>query len=166
MTRRFTLLLLACLLLAPLAELYAQTAATRSQFVYMLRVAPAFHSPAAWTEKEHRIVGAHFARLAKSAQVILAGKTSEALDTTFGIVVFEADNESDARRFVEDDPAVAAGLMTATLHRYMVALRRQPRLRLASAARWSRRCARPAPCRRSGRPSDPGGSRRRPSRRR
>lgn len=126
MNRRFTLLLLACLLLAPLAELHAQATATRPQFVYLLRVAPAFQTPAAWTEKENRIVGQHFTRLASSAQVILAGKTSEPLDATFGIVIFEADGDADARRFMEDDPAVAAGLMTATLHRYAVALQRRP----------------------------------------
>jgi uncharacterized protein len=124
MNKRFTLLLLACLLLAPLADLHAQAAAARPQFVYLLRVAPAFHAPSAWTDKESRIVGQHFTRLAKSPQVILAGKTSEALDATFGLVIFEADNEADARRFMEDDPAVAAGLMSATLHRYAVALRR------------------------------------------
>jgi uncharacterized protein len=36
--------------------------------------------------------------------VILAGKTTEPLDVTFGIVIFEAENEAAARCFMEADP--------------------------------------------------------------
>lgn len=98
------------------------------QFVYVLRVAPALHDASRWTAADNAAVGRHFARLSaatKAGQVIFAGKTSEPLDTTFGLVVFEAENEAAARQFMAADPAVAAGVMTATLHPYALALQRK-----------------------------------------
>ncbi len=108
--------------------LHAQPAAKRAQFIYILRVTPKFHDAAAWTEKENAIVGRHFSRLveaAKAGQVVLAGRSNEALDKTFGVVIFEADDEAAARHFMITDPAVEAGIMSATLHPYSVALQRK-----------------------------------------
>ncbi len=128
MKKRLFLLCLVCSLCAPWVSPHAQTALKQQQFIYVLRVLPPFHSVQAWTDKENAAVGQHFERLAKATaqgQVILAGKTTEPLDVTFGIVIFEAENEAAARRFMETDPAVVAGLMTATLHPYAVALQRK-----------------------------------------
>jgi uncharacterized protein YciI len=131
--RRFALSLLFFLGGLPLAlglgsELRAQ-AVKRSQFVGVLRVTPQFHEPSAWTDKENMVIAKHFERLSKAVakgDVIMAGRTSEALPQTFGLVVFEADNLAAATRFMQGDPAVAAGLMTATVHPYLVALQRRP----------------------------------------
>ena len=106
----------------------AQTPAKVQQFVYVLRVAPALHDSSKWTEKENNAVGRHFARLeeaTKSGKVIFAGKTSEPLASTFGLVVFEANDEASAKQFMESDPAVVAGVMTAPLHPYVLALQRK-----------------------------------------
>jgi len=106
----------------------APPAAKRAQFVYVLRVVPRFHDRGAWTEVENRIVASHFRRLVAASDaglVLMAGRTSEPLDRTFGIVVFEAADADEARRFMEGDPAVEAGLMTATLHPYFVAVPRR-----------------------------------------
>ncbi len=106
----------------------AQTSPKPQQFVYVLRVAPAFHEAGKWTQKENEAVGRHFARLSeatKLGKVIFAGKTSEPLDATFGLVVFEAESEAAARQFMESDPAVVAGVMSATLHPYALALQRK-----------------------------------------
>lgn len=106
----------------------SQTAPKLQQFVYVLKVSPAFHDPGKWTQKENEAVGRHFGRLAeatKAGRVIIAGKTSEPLDKTFGLVVFEAEDEAAARQFMESDPAVVAGLMSATLHPYVLALERK-----------------------------------------
>jgi uncharacterized protein YciI len=105
------------------------TAATRSQWIYVLRLVPRLHDDAAWTEADNATIGRHFQHLktATAARtVILAGRTTESGDRTFGLVIFEAADESEARRFMEADPAVEGGLMTATLHPYAVALQRQP----------------------------------------
>ena len=107
----------------------AQPAIKRPQFVYVLRVVPRLHDPKAWTEQDNAVVAKHFERLAKATeagQVILAGRSAEALDKTFGIVVFEAENDAAAREFMLADPVVAGGLLTATLHPYAVALMRKP----------------------------------------
>jgi uncharacterized protein len=124
-----TLACLALAFLAPPASLYAQPVPKRLQFIYVLKVMPKFHEAKDWTATENTAVGRHFERLSKAAaegQVILAGRTSEALSATFGVVIFEADNEPAARQFMETDPAVVAGVMTATLHPYVIALQRKP----------------------------------------
>jgi uncharacterized protein YciI len=107
----------------------AQEAPKVQQYVYVLRVAPALHDQVKWTQADNDAVSRHFARLAdavKTGQVIFAGKTTEPLDTTFGLVVFEAESEAAARQFMESDPAVVAGVMSATLHPYALALQRKP----------------------------------------
>ncbi len=116
------------LLVLPAVQPVAQQAQTREQYVYLLQVAPRFHEEESWTETENAVVAQHFERLtqaARSGQVILAGRTRESLDKTFGLVIFEADSELAAREFMNTDPAVIAGLMTATLHPYAVALQRK-----------------------------------------
>jgi uncharacterized protein len=128
-TKRSTLALLAGLLLAPVAGLHAEPPVKRMQFIYVLRVTPKFHEASAWTDREQEAIKRHFERLAvatREGRVILAGRTAESLAATFGIVIFEADNADAAREFMEADPAVVAGLMSATLHPYAVALQRKP----------------------------------------
>ena len=87
------------------------------------------HETTSWTEAENRIVAQHFARLAKATedgQVILAGRRTEPLDKTFGLVIFEAESNTAAKLFMESDPAVVGKIMSATLHPYSVALYRKP----------------------------------------
>jgi len=117
---------------APAAASAAPTAAPATtklpQFVYVLKLVPRLHDDAAWTDADKQAVGAHFARLqaaTKSGQVILAGRTLEPGEKTFGLVVFEASDLAAARTFTEADPAVVAGVMTATVHPYAVALLRK-----------------------------------------
>ena len=112
----------------PASQSLAQQAGTRGQYVYVLAVAPRYQEEASWKDAENAVLTHHFERLvqaAKSGQVILAGRTMESLDKTFGLVIFEADSEAAAREFMQSDPAVVAGLMNATLHPYAVALQRK-----------------------------------------
>lgn len=109
--------------------LHAQPTPKPQQFLYVLRVTPAFHDAAKWTARENDAVSRHFRRLSQATEagkVIFAGRTTEGLGSTFGLVVFEAENEAEARRFMEADPAVEAGVMSATLHPYALALQRKP----------------------------------------
>lgn len=97
-------------------------------YLYVLRLNPRLHSEAAWTDGDRATVAAHFQYLAKateSGKVVLAGRTDESHDRTFGLVIYEAESEEAARVFMESDPAVAAGVMTATLHPYSIALQRK-----------------------------------------
>ena len=98
-----------------------------NQFLYVLRLVPRLREETAWTDADHAAVGRHFAYLqaaAERGQVILAGRTAEPLDRTFGLVVFEAANEAAARTFMAADPVLAEKIMTAELHPYRVAVQR------------------------------------------
>ena len=128
MTAKTILAALAALVIVPAGQALAPQGQARQQYVYVLQVAPPFQMEASWTDTENAVVAQHFERLVRatqSGQVILAGRTEEPLDRTFGLVIFEADSEAAAREFMQSDPAVIAGLMTATLHRYAIALQRE-----------------------------------------
>jgi uncharacterized protein YciI len=103
-------------------------AAKPKQFIYLLRLVPRLHADSAWTKEDNAVLERHFVRFqqaAKSGQLILAGRTSEPGDKTFGIAIFEASDQDAARKFMLEDPAVAGGLMTAELHPFAVALQRK-----------------------------------------
>ena len=98
------------------------------QFIYVLRLVPRLYSDAAWTQEDKMALDRHFARFqhaVETGELILAGRTREPGDRTFGIAIFQAHDEAAARKFMESDPAVIAGLMTAELHPFSVALERK-----------------------------------------
>ena len=119
---------LVCLALAA-PSLMAQAAdAKPKQFIYVLRLVPRLHSDAAWTKEDEMVIARHLTRFRHAVdkgELILAGRTKEPGDKTFGIAIFEAADEAAARTFMESDPAVVAGLMTAELHPFAVALQRK-----------------------------------------
>src|SRR6266550_7590435 len=85
------------------------------QFIYVLRLVPRLYADSAWTKEDEAVLKRHFTRFqeaTKSGQLILAERTSEPGDKTFGIAIFEALDEAAARAFMQADPAVAGGLMT------------------------------------------------------
>ena len=98
------------------------------QFIYVLHLVPRLHADANWMPQDENVLQRHFVRFQeaiKSGQLILAGRTSEPGDKTFGIAIFQAKDEAAARKFMEEDPAVAGGVMTAELHPFTVALERK-----------------------------------------
>ena len=98
------------------------------EFIYVLRLVPRLYDDTKWTKEDNAALGRHFIRFqeaVKSGQLILAGRTKEAGDKTFGIAIFRASDEAAARKFMESDPAVVAKLMTAELHPFFVALQRE-----------------------------------------
>jgi uncharacterized protein len=79
--------------------------------------------PTAWTDEDGRIGSEHYDRLKRAAldgTVILAGLALDAAGPA--IVIFEADTDEDAERFMLEDPFVANGLFTATLHPFSASL--------------------------------------------
>lgn len=97
----------------------------RKQFIYVLKLIPELLDERNWTEKEEDIVSRHFAglqELLREGKLILAGKTDGLDEKTFGILIFEADNEDEARLIMENDPAISEGIMKAELFNYTVAL--------------------------------------------
>src|SRR5215217_2595644 len=97
------------------------------QFIYVLRLVPRLYDDKNWTKEDGAVLERHFARFQEainSRQLILAGRTKELGDKTFGMAIFEARDEAAARAFMTADPAVSGGLMTAELHPFAVALER------------------------------------------
>ena len=107
------------------AQPTAAPAPAQKYFLMILRPVERLHTEAAWTESDNAAVYAHFTRLQEgvaAGTVILAGKTDEPLDKTLGLVIFSAADEAEARAFMEGDPSVAVGVMTAELRPYGLAL--------------------------------------------
>ena len=120
-------MLLVCICAISHDRLDAQTEepAKPKEFIYILRLVPRLYDDKNWTKADNAVLERHFARFQeaiKSGQLILAGRTKEPGEKTFGIAIFKASDEADAREFMQADPTVSAGLMTAELHPFAVAL--------------------------------------------
>ena len=77
------------------------------------------------TARETEIVAQHFAylqQLTEQGVVVLAGRTLNTDEKSFGIVIFRADSEESARTVMEQDPAVRHQVMRAELYPYHIAL--------------------------------------------
>jgi len=119
-----------CVAILMLAVLFATahsgvTEVEKKQFLYRLQLVPRLIDDSNWTEKDEKIVSEHFERLKgmlADGTLVLAGRTLNKDKTAFGIVVFEAASEKEARALMEGDPAVRDGIMTAELFPYKVAL--------------------------------------------
>ena len=77
------------------------------------------------TPEEDRIVRRHFEYLKSFTErgiVLLVGRTQNPDPTAFGIHILLASSEGEARRVVDDDPAVREGIMRADLYPYKIAL--------------------------------------------
>ena len=124
---RFVIPLLCVWILVP--SLAGETPKAKPrQFIYVLHLVPRLHSDAAWTKEDEMALDRHLARFKhaiETGELIMAGRTMEPGDKTFGIAVFEAADEEAARKFMESDPAIVAGLMTAELHPFAVVLQRK-----------------------------------------
>lgn len=78
------------------------------------------------TEDEKEVMQQHFLHLkalTEQGQVILAGPCTDMKGP--GIVIFHADDESEARAMMESDPAVKHGLFVAELHPMRLSLLRE-----------------------------------------
>ena len=74
------------------------------------------------TPEEDAVMSAHFEYLRSllaEGTLILAGPS---LDPVFGLIIFEAEDEPAARRLIDNDPSVAAGVQTAELHPFRASL--------------------------------------------
>jgi uncharacterized protein YciI len=105
-----------------------EAATKTSQFIYVLHLVPRLYDDKNWTKDDSAALDRHLMRFKhaiETGELILAGRTRETGEKTFGIAIFHAADEAAARQFMESDPAVVAGLMTAELHPFAVALERK-----------------------------------------
>lgn len=95
--------------------------------LYLYRIEPSRPEmlAAGATPADERAVGDHFEylrELTEAGVVLLAGRTLNTDPSAFGIVIFRAADDAAARRVVDADPAVAAGVFRAELFPYRIAL--------------------------------------------
>ncbi len=98
------------------------------QFIYnMTPVRPEMvDRPELWTEADNKRAEDHFAYLTKATEegrLILAGRSLDVKGPA--IVIFEADDEVAARVFMEGDPFVSQGFVTAEVYPFRVALQQK-----------------------------------------
>jgi uncharacterized protein len=99
-----------------------------NQYLYLLKPVRLGMVTEGPTLEEAEIVSRHFAYLEDLTEMgvmILVGRTQNRDEATFGIAIFEAEDESAARTIMEADPAVRAGVMRADLYPYQIALMRK-----------------------------------------
>ncbi len=90
-------------------------------FIYVLKLTGA-ESPSTLTQKQQTIVDEHFEYLKNAfsnGKITLVGRC---LEGEFGIVIFHADSENQAKEFMDNDPAVKNGLMATELHPFRIVL--------------------------------------------
>ncbi|MCP4143466.1 MAG: hypothetical protein GY755_24800 [Chloroflexi bacterium] len=98
------------------------------QWIYVLKLTRPEMLTKGSTPEEDAVVSRHFnylKELTKKGVMILMGRTQTEDETTFGIAIFEAENESEAQKIMENDPALSEGVMTANLYPYKIALMRE-----------------------------------------
>ena len=133
--RALLALVISTALVGPAGAQGAGTKALRPapQWLAVLKPRPDLLDPKSWEPAEQAAVAAHLARLqaeAKAGRVVVGGRTLDEdaagrlAPDTLGLVIFEAPDRKAAQAWVEADPAVATGVMTATLHSYRIAVRR------------------------------------------
>jgi uncharacterized protein YciI len=100
----------------------------KSQWLYYLEPARLGMVTEGATPEEAATVSRHFAYLkdlTEKGVMLIVGRTQNKDENTFGIAIFEAEDEAAARQIMANDPAVVAGVMRATLYPYRVALIRK-----------------------------------------
>ena len=100
------------------------------EYLYRIRPARPEMLSEGPTKEEAAIISEHFRHLevlTREGVVLLAGRTLTTDESSFGIVVFRAEDEEEALRILAGDPAVKRGVMGAELFPFRVALMATPR---------------------------------------
>jgi uncharacterized protein YciI len=93
------------------------------QYIYKLQVTRPSMLTEGPTVDEERALTAHASYLNEqlaAGRVILFGRTQTTDEDTFGIVIFEAEDEHAAAQFMRADPAISAAVMEAQLWPYAI----------------------------------------------
>ncbi len=96
-----------------------------SQFLYTIKPTRLDMLSAGPTPRETDIVSRHskyLEGLMERGVVLLAGRTQTTDESSFGIVILQAETEDAAQAVMENDPAVKHGIMHARLFPYRIAL--------------------------------------------
>lgn len=95
-----------------------------AEYIYMLKVTRPEMLTEGPTIDEEQALDRHFRYLQEqltAGRVILFGRTQTTHDATFGLVIFEASDDDAAEAFMQADPALAEGCMSAEVYPYLIA---------------------------------------------
>ena len=95
-----------------------------AEWIYFIHP-PRDEFAATMSDEERAVWGTHFERLQRllaEGTLVLAGPTLGPINT--GIAVIEAKDEAEARRLMEEDPAIASGIARGELRPFRVSLLR------------------------------------------
>ena len=90
-------------------------------YIYILNLTPKYRDQSKWTDADNKALEKHDQRLARQKErgvVKYVGRTDLPIENpkNFGLVVFEAENDTMAELFMQSDAAVMKGIMTAECH--------------------------------------------------
>ncbi len=96
-------------------------------YIYQLKLVPFYRKESNWTDETKKIISMHFNYLKRNCdegRVLLAGRTNLGIedDNNAGICIFKAESVDTARNFMDNDPAVINGVMTARLFPFSLAI--------------------------------------------
>ena len=95
------------------------------QFLYKLQPTRLEMLTSGPTAEEEQVVSEHFnylKRYCDQGVVVLAGRTLNNDEKTFGIAILTVDSEKGAHSIMADDPAVKRGVMRAELFPFRIAM--------------------------------------------
>ena len=95
------------------------------QFIYTLTPTRPDMLSEGLTGRETEIIGIHFDYLSglfEKGVVKLAGRTTNTDASSFGVMIFEAEDEAAARGIMASDPAVKENVLAAQLFPFRIAL--------------------------------------------
>lgn len=96
-----------------------------SHFVYQIRATRPGFDHEGPNSDEAGVMAAHFEYLKQhfeEGKVVLVGPC---LDFAYGLAILETETEEEARRIMENDPAVVQGVMRAEFHPFKLSLLRK-----------------------------------------
>jgi len=99
-------------------------------FICQLKLSPFYRNESNWSEATRHIISRHFNHLKQNCdngKVLLAGRSDLPVSDSdnFGICIFEASSLEEARQFMDSDPSVVDGVMTARLFPFSLAMMRK-----------------------------------------
>lgn len=96
-------------------------------FIYQLSLTPHYRIESNWTEETREIISDHFNHLKRNCdngKVLLAGRSDLDISNpeNFGICIFKAESPAEAQQFMDSDPTVVHGVMTAKMFPFSLAM--------------------------------------------
>ncbi len=90
-------------------------------YIYRNELVPVIRQDG-FSAEDQKIMSKHFEYLKsymEAGKLLLAGPCE---DRAFGIAIFYAESDAEARAFMNNDPAIRDGLMTAEVHPFRLSL--------------------------------------------